>query len=166
MKLSRKWSKIYDVQITTMKMSVEEMESQRKQGLVILRASYCCEIQRGDSTTTEFITMDATTQLRFWVANGKLVGSAIPKSSWLGFYDLQAEVSSKRSKFGFKLIDGLWRRWKRGQLSQDRPASSPYLTIRYRNNSKVYELTIGEAEPFSLPCNDIAECLGDASIVT
>jgi hypothetical protein len=142
------------------------LESQRKGGLAILYATYWCEIRGDDDTTSEFITMDATIQLRFWVSNGKLVGSSIPKSSWLGFYDLQAETCKHRPRFGFKLLEFVWKEWKKRQISNDRPAVEPRLTIRYRNKGKVYELTVGETEAFSLPCNEIAECLGDANIVT
>jgi curved DNA-binding protein CbpA len=141
------------------------MESQRRNGLVILQATYWYQTLREDGHANEIVTMDATQQLQFWVVNGKLTASSIPKSSWLGFYDLQAvnaEPPSRAWDWRF------WRRWKKNRSyinHANLPLPEPRLSIRYTNSGNVYELTVGEKEPFSLPCNEVAECLGNANFI-
>jgi curved DNA-binding protein CbpA len=141
------------------------LESQRRTGLVILQASYWFQTRAEDGKVSEIVAMDATKQLQFWVSDGQLTTSSIPKASWLGFYNLQTETTETETR---KWDWRLWRRWYRN-VSQTRPvelpSSEPRLTIRYSNSGNVYELTVGETEPFVLPCNDIAECLGSVNFV-
>ncbi|KAG7354111.1 chaperone protein DnaJ [Nitzschia inconspicua] len=141
------------------------LESQRRNGLVILQATYWYQTREANGNASGIVTMDATQQLQFWVSNGRLKASAIPKSSWLGFYDLQADdFSVKNSGWDWRV----WRRWRRNRSRNntvDMSAPEPQLTIRYANSGNVFEITVGETEPFVLPCNDVAECLGNANFV-
>jgi curved DNA-binding protein CbpA len=147
----------------------EFLESKRKDGLVILRATYWYKVRDDVDGSVEFITMDATKQLQFWVSNGKLVASSIPKSSWLGFYNLQTDaksVSRSLKRWDWRI----WKYWKKGLVSMTNGtgaenSSDPYLTIRYSNAGNVYEITVGEQEPFVLPRNESAVCLGNSSFV-
>jgi hypothetical protein len=105
--------------------------------------------------------MDATKQLQFWVTNGTLSASSVPKSSWLGFYDLQTEAKIVTNR-PFKRWDWrIWKHWKKSSVNH----TEPRLTIRYSNSGNVYELTVGETDLFVLPCNDTADCLGNADFV-
>jgi curved DNA-binding protein CbpA len=141
------------------------IESQRRTGLVILQASYWFQTRADDGNVSEIVSMDATKQLQFWVSDGKVTASSIPKASWLGFYNLRTEAPKGTT---FMWDWRLWRRWKKN-LAQTRHiglnSSESGLTIRYTNSGNVYELTVGETEPFALPSNDKAECLGNADVV-
>lgn len=137
------------------------LESRRKDGLVILQSTYWLQTHGEDGNPSEIVSMDATHQLQFWVTNGTLTASSIPKSSWLGFYDLKAEAGEKKSS-GWN-----WKIWKRKNRSprHNLPPPQPRLTMRYTHSGNVYELTVADTEPFVLPCNNTAECLGNANFI-
>ena len=140
-------------------------ESQKEDGLVILLATYWLELPPEEGQLAgRVVSMDATRQLQFWVVNGKLSLSSLPKSSWLGFYNLETENTwSTKSKS--KMDWRIWRRFmkKSNPLPQSR-TTIPQLTIRYRHGGYVYETTIGETEAVVLPSNK-SQLLGHAGSV-
>ena len=136
------------------------LESRKTDGLVILKATYW--MQQGESGIGihRFISMDASKQLQFWVSNGKLVVPPIPKSSWLGFHNLEGELHpALTSKWDWRI----WRRWRRS-ARQNRKAMEPQLTIRYTFSQYVYEITVSEKQAVVLP-SDQANLLGHAITV-
>ena len=163
------------------------LESQRRDGLVILKATYWQNLSHnvGDrnnnnSVVHEVISMDATKQLQFWVTNGKLVTpGVIPKACWMGFYNLQTDKkfknhhSASNKKKWWEPIHIFWRRLmvrteKRSESGNQHDSSQggPKLTVRYSYKSSVYEITVGEIEALILPCtNDEAEHLGDSNFI-
>jgi hypothetical protein len=122
---------------------------------------------------TKLISMDATTQLQFWVVQGKLMLPSIPKSCWLGFYNLQTEAGiywqktlSKKQRQQHWWDWRFWRRWTRHPLTpKSQLSTEPQLTIRYAYDGYVYEITVGEQESVDLPNSDKAQLLGLASMV-
>jgi len=166
------------------------LESRHRKGLVILKATYwqmlCHNVDNNDvkdehSVVHEVLSMDATKQLQFWVTKGKLVTpGVIPKACWMGFYNLQTESkfnnryssSNKKSKWQDSLRI-FWRRLmtqteKRSVTSLDDSSQScpSKLTVRYSYLDRVYEITVGETEALSIPCNNVvAEHLGDSNFV-
>jgi curved DNA-binding protein CbpA len=183
------------------------LESQRKNGLVILQATYWYQPpvlpmqdsnDDGDPAGNDevvngskngiIIAMDATKQIQFWVSDGTLsIPSELPKSSWMGFYDLRTETSSygatpsspswsRPTKWDW---NKLWRRLvrsvnvsesgrrKKEQQQQQQTAQhkEPQLTVRYSHLGSVYEVTVGEREALVLPGNPKVHRLGDANFV-
>lgn len=130
-------------------------------GLVILKATYWLEHQR--KLETEIHAMDATVQLQFWVANGKLyLPAAVPKSSLLGFYDLKTELKVESNG-----IKGNWSDWIKRPNKNSNPnlqPTEPQLTIRYTYKGYTYEITVSEKEELNLPSTR-ARQLGKADIV-
>jgi hypothetical protein len=108
--------------------------------------------------------MNAARQLQFWVVNGTLSLSSLPKSSWLGFYNLETE-NTRPKKSKSKMDWRVWRRWmKKRRSSLEAEAKIPQLTVRYRHADYVYETTIGENEAIVLPSNK-SQLLGHAGSV-
>lgn len=174
------------------------LESQRRNGLVIIRATYWYkqplpirddddDQSRNDESANGrngyIIAMDATKQIQFWVSNGTLsTPSDIPKSSWMGFYDLRTEISTSDTTPSSHVSwtrpttwewKKLWRRIVRslnvgGSSSTQQQAEQlkePQLTVRYSHLGYVYEVTVGEREALVLPDNPKAQRLGDANFV-
>lgn len=141
-------------------------ESRRENGLVILRATYWLESRSADGNTAGRVaSMDATRQLQFWVTNGRLSLSSFPKSSLLGFYNLETESrthGSSKTKWDWRV----WRRWTRrsGRNLQHEGPKTAQLTIRYSSCGYVYEITVGENEIVLLPSKR-SQLLGHASSV-
>lgn len=161
--LSNKKTKQDGLKQLTMMESIAEQkvyEEQQRSGLVILQATYWLEQYSG--VEMQVATMDATRQLQFWVSGGKLSLPAIPKSSLLGFYDLQTElgVAVKKSKWDWRI----WRRWTRRKTHPEPTKGAPKLRIRYTHEEYVYEVTISEHEALTLP-STTARLLGHASVV-
>jgi curved DNA-binding protein CbpA len=175
-------------------------------GLIILGATYWQTFRQknddesdgngdgeAESWLHEVISMDATVQLQFWVNKSKLIiPDRIPKSSWMGFYNLSTESKllqfrnknsvPKRLRWwssGRQRIRNLMKEWtqrsetKTSTSSTSSASSSPrdswqdpQLTVRYSFRGSVYEITVGDTESLELPClDDTAETLGDAEFV-
>ena len=138
------------------------LESQ-KDGFVVLRATYWVETSSDVSHPdgNGLHSMDVTTQLQFWVSDGRLYLPPIPKSSWLGFRDLRSQTQT--ASHSFKWDWRIWRRLTHRAVHPER-APEPQLTIRYSYASYVYEITVGEKVSLTLP-NKKAQLLGHASSV-
>jgi hypothetical protein len=138
---------------------------QDRDGLVILRALYWMESRViGVRTRASIFSMDATKQLQFWVVKGRLSLSVIPKSCWLGFYDLQTDDKSlpQSPRWDWRF----WRKFTRRAVVvyPELETRQPQLTIRYTHNGYVYDITVGETEALVLP-SEKAHLLGHISIV-
>jgi hypothetical protein len=121
-------------------------------GLVIRKATYW--VDGGES-------MDATTQLQFWVNDSKIQLPATPKSDLLGFYKLKP--ASELSRASQSWWDS-WMSWLSSNKSNDSIAPRPKLTVRYAFHGKVYEITIEDSAELGLP-NTNALCLGLSNVV-
>ena len=154
-----------DAEIQTALMSKQAQSKQRieehKNGLVILKATY--QVVGGDA-------LDVTTQLQFWVVNSKLKLPPVSKSSMLGFYDvagkLKLDKEKKKSNIGKSLMDIL-RQIFLGErtLSNDiDEVPTPTLTIRFKFNGSVYEVTKGDFDEIVLP-HPSALKLGKSEVV-
>jgi hypothetical protein len=130
----------------------------RQDGLVILKATYWIE---ESEPLRQINSMDATKQLQFWVSNGRLVVPPIPKSSWLGFRNLETE---RRPTASSKWDWRIWRRWTRRSVHPETKSQQPQLTIRYSYSEYVYEITVSDKEALVLP-SDRANLLGYAGTV-
>ena len=170
-------------------------------GLIILGATYSQKfslkesIENGEYSSSndewlhEIVSMDATTQLQFWVNHSRLsIPNEIPKSSWMGFYSLHTEsklflqhqknlqnaVSSQRWwSYGRQKILDLKNAWSNKQRDDQKDSRrskfvmhDPELTIRYTYGGSVFEISVGDSASLQLPCVDgSAEQLGDADYV-
>jgi len=143
-----------------------------KDGLVIVKATYYLE---GGNTH-----MDATVQLQFWVMNSRLQLPATSKSHMLGFYQLETKPSIHESSLnGNNTISTSWIEWVRGLLEfsesnndtekEDPTASthksSPKLSVRYTYRGNLYETTISDEAPLTLPSPHAMQ-LGESRTVT
>jgi len=136
-----------------------------------------------ESRVHEVVSIDTTVQLQFWVNKSKLsIPGRLPKSSWMGFYNLSTEskllqfrIVPKQQRWwsnGHQRIRSLVKQWtQRNERSTSTtvPKDSwqdPQLTVRYSFRGSVYEITVGDTESLDLPClDDTAETLGDAEFV-
>jgi hypothetical protein len=121
-------------------------------GLVIRKATYW--VDGGES-------MDATTQLQFWVNDSKIQLPATPKSDLLGFYKLA--TASEVSKANQSWWDS-WFSWLSSNKSNDPIAAIPKLTVRYAFDLNVYEITIEDSAELVLPKSNVF-CLGQSDVV-
>lgn len=121
-------------------------------GLVIRKATYW--VDGGES-------MDATTQLQFWVNDSKIQLPATPKSDLLGFYKLA--TASEVSKANQSWWDS-WFSWLSSNKSNDSIAAIPKLTVRYAFDWNVYEITIEDSAELVLPNSNVF-CLGKSDVV-
>eukprot|EP00521_Asterionellopsis_glacialis_P010014 CAMPEP_0195289384 /NCGR_PEP_ID=MMETSP0707-20130614/5683_1 /TAXON_ID=33640 /ORGANISM="Asterionellopsis glacialis, Strain CCMP134" /LENGTH=649 /DNA_ID=CAMNT_0040349377 /DNA_START=109 /DNA_END=2058 /DNA_ORIENTATION=- len=120
---------------------------QSKNGLVILQATYWMNgIEE---------SMDATTQLQFWVKDSCLKLPPTPKSHLLGFYSLvPTRAISSTSESLWKIWNRRWssRAFRTSQQLQQRPEEDvPQLTVRYESKGGVYEVTIPDDQELILP---------------
>jgi len=138
--------------------NVKRRLEEEKNGLVILKAIYSAE--GGDS-------IDVTTALMFWVMNGQLYLPSTAKSSMLGFYDVRRETPLIDIEIGY--MEACWRIWNKlflgGKPKEVDPneVQKPRLTIRYRHQGHLYEVTILDDEELSLP-SPRAMKLGDSRV--
>jgi hypothetical protein len=122
-------------------------------GLVIRKATYW--VDGGES-------MDATTQLQFWVNDSKIQLPATPKSDLLGFYNLA--TASEPSRANQSWWDS-WFTWLvSSNKSKDSIAPIPKLTVRYAFQGNVYEITIEDSAELVLPNANVL-CLGQSDVV-
>lgn len=126
----------------------KEIERSRN-GLIILQATYW--IDGGES-------MDATTQLQFWVKSSGLNLPPTPKSHLLGFYSLTTDHSEPAQSWRKPLTRFMYRQERRNE----RPV--PKLTVRYESSGSVYEITVEDSDELVLPTPN-AFLLGSDTIV-
>jgi hypothetical protein len=164
---TRKTKADAEKQLAMMKKVSEKKRSVEadRNGLVIQKAAYwmqVADIGIRAQTQTRVISMDATVQLQFWVAKGRLVFPSIPKSCWLGFYNLETEskVPARKPRHDWRF----WRRWTRRSIQPVPETPQPQLTIRYSFDGYVYEITVDEKEAIILPSSR-AQLLGLDSVV-
>lgn len=144
-------------------------------GLVILKATY--SLTHSDPSEARLnISLDVTQQLQFWVDKSRLRLPPSSKSYLLGFYNLQ----SKHAKTYVESPP----RWKcvlnrcfsrlgfRGRIRQSRCQddqrecnAAVTLSVRYKYNDDVYEITIGDVEALELPSSG-ALILGSSKLVS
>jgi hypothetical protein len=131
----------------------------QREGLVILKATYWLEEQTGPEI--ELLTMDTTTQLQFWVSEGRLSLPALPKSCLLGFYDLRTEVKNRprSQKWDWRI----WR-WTRRSVDPEQQQMEPQLRVRYSYKGYVYEITCSDQDALTIP-NRKARLFGHSSVV-
>lgn len=138
--------------------NAKRIVEEQRHGLVILKAIYF--VEEGDS-------IDITTALMFWVMNGQLHLPSTTKSSMLGFYDVRREMPIEDVEIGY--MAACWRLWNRlwfGEPKEVPPSSEilkPRLTVRYRHEGNLYEITILDDEALSLP-SPRAMKLGDSRV--
>jgi hypothetical protein len=134
----------------------------KRNGLVIRRAVYWVQRRHPSRTGSRFISLDATTQLQFWVTESKLVVPALPKSSWMGFYKLEEPHANKTMKIWRWQF---WKRWgNKRSVTPNEEKQEPRLTIRYVYQEFVYEITIADTEEITLP-NSKAVLIGPSSVI-
>jgi len=114
-----------------------------KCGLVIEKAIY--SVEGGER-------LDVTVPLQFWVAESKLILSSSSFGSMLGFYKIKAR---KQARHDNVMIDGssniislLKYLWKETPTQQE---TIPILYVRYKFNSKTFEIYTSDNEALSLP---------------
>jgi len=128
-------------------------------GLVITKAIYGVM----DNESRQWIqnrsshTMNATTQLQFWVTNSSLHLPLISKKHMLGFYDLLAFVSEdeweiKQTNQG-NTRNSLFKRWKETLVGtkQKKRDLRVVLSIQYKWNNKLYQVMYHDDEAVDLP---------------
>lgn len=132
----------------------------KSDGLVILSALYFLEVR--DGVEMQVASMNATTQLQFWVWNGRLSLPAFEKSTLLGFYDLRTEIKdlSRRRIWEWKI----WKRLSRRSIAPEHTQNKPVLRVRYSFQGYVYETVVSDEESLHLPIGR-ARLLGRADIV-
>lgn len=131
----------------------------QRNGLVILTALYFLEARNGDEF--QHASMDATTQLQFWVCGGRLCLPALQKSTLLGFYDLRTDIKdlSRPQRWDWRI----WRRLSRRAVAPDqRP--EPVIKVRYSFQGYVYEISAPDREALILPSKR-ARLLGRADML-
>ena len=121
-------------------------------GLVIRKATYW--VHGGES-------MDAMTQLQFWVNDSMIKFPATPKSGLLGFFNLltASELSVENQSWWHS-----WFEWLSWNKSKDSIVPVPKLTVRYAFQGSIYEITIDDSAELVLP-NAKALCLGQSDVV-
>jgi hypothetical protein len=114
-----------------------------------------------------FHSMDATTQLQFWVADSALHLPPQSKRFMLGFYDVFAFVSDdellvkeeqthsfhnvSRCYSNIRFLDRRWWEFKIWRESKAKTDLSVVLSVRYKWCDKMYEMTIFDDEAVDLP---------------
>jgi len=134
----------------------KRLQEEKGNGLVILRAVY--RVTGGDE-------LDVTTALMFWVVKGRLHLPSTTKSSMLGFYNVRHETPVEIES-GY--VNACWKVWEKlwnGDEKKDSivPVKVPTLTIRYRCQGRLYEITILDDDALSLPSPKAME-LGGSSV--
>lgn len=131
-----------------------------------------------------YYTMDATTQLQFWVANSALQLPALSKKHLLGFYDVMAyvgedgwvavkddddraefnQINSIRSvQTGFvQLMKKWWKGTHRfGYKTMKQRDLKVVLSIRFKLEDKLYDVIFDDEQAIELPCRFAQEVIGD-----
>ena len=121
----------------------KRQQEEEKGGLVILHAVY--GVTGGDS-------IDVTTALMFWVVKGRLQLPSTTKSSMLGFYDVRHEAPLAIES-GY--VNACWKLWEKLWYDEKKESAVPFeipsLSIRYRWQGNLYEITVADNEALSLP---------------
>mmetsp|Transcript_31916 Transcript_31916/g.67099 ORF Transcript_31916/g.67099 Transcript_31916/m.67099 type:complete len:485 (+) Transcript_31916:780-2234(+) len=121
--------------------------------------------RNADSTNVDELlwhTMDATTQLQFWVTDSHLHLPAVSKKHMLGFYDMLAFVSEDewaQSKQGNREGDKIsyafprsWNWWKEKHWAVENKRNLVVvLSVRYRLDDKMYDVMLYDDDAVDLP---------------
>lgn len=117
---------------------------EKKQGLVITKATYFCV--GGDS-------WDVTTQLQFWTTKSSLDLPALSKQNLLGFYNVAAAAAASTASSAEE--PEWWEFWKPKKSLRtsrlDSAARIPKLRVMYDYSGDSYDISIEDQEPLSLP---------------
>ena len=172
-------------QVNLMQRQAKAMTAREKEqgGLVIVKAVYGVMdnesrqwIKRGGKsnnntecsaeTSNEMAlhTMDATTQLQFWVADSSLHLPALSKKHMLGFYDLMAFVTedewtihktqSSSTHDMCNIFTHTIRKWRNEMPWVDDEQKRDLvlaLSVRYKWNDKLYDALFYDEDPVDLP---------------
>ncbi|KAL7436557.1 hypothetical protein ACHAXH_002969 [Discostella pseudostelligera] len=152
----------------------KQLREELANGLVILKATYMAYPLPSDLCPN--ISLDVTQQLQFWVDNSRLCLPALSKSSLIGFYDLHHHAESTvqalprwkcmingwLSRIGFR---GMTHHYQ-CQTDQEREGSAAVtLSVRYKHNGGVYEITIRDDDALELPSSGALH-LGPSKVVS
>jgi hypothetical protein len=144
-------------------------------GLVILKATY--SLTHSDpSEACLNISLDVTQQLQFWVDKSRLRLPPSSKSYLLGFYNLQSKHAKPylESPSRWKCVLNGWFsrlgfggriRQSRCQNDQRECNAAVALSVRYKYNDGVYDITIRDEDELELPSRD-ALILGSSKLVS
>jgi hypothetical protein len=103
-----------------------------------------------------------TIPLQFFVKDSRLALPRCSKSLLLGFYDVTANPSWLLSKAA-GAVDTTGAGGLPGPKQMKAPAQ---LYVRYRRQKCVYELTVDDLQPLTLPADDdLVSCLGSSTSV-
>lgn len=131
-------------QLVFMQPTAEKNTERERQcnGLIIYQARYF--VHQGQS-------LDATTQLQFWVQNSTLHLPSGSKSFLMGFYPLVQPTRKRQHRTS----------WLRGWLTTETsdPTPMPQLQVRYTFGDETYEITVNDTDELVLP-NSNATLLG------
>uniref|UniRef100_A0A7S2UNA1 DnaJ-like protein C11 C-terminal domain-containing protein n=1 Tax=Attheya septentrionalis TaxID=420275 RepID=A0A7S2UNA1_9STRA len=122
----------------------KKLEESRN-GLVIVNAVYF--VNNGAS-------MDATTQLQFWVSDCRLELATSSKAQMLGFYDLsQQKTAPYNSSAAAELTWHDWWNclWEEPAIEEIESTETAQLRVQYKVGDALYEITIWDDAPLSLP---------------
>lgn len=160
--------------------SVAKTKRQREEatnGLVILKAtySYAYASLSAPAISPKLLSEDVTQQLQFYVDNSRLCLPASSKSLLLGFYNLRIGYGTNIGTTNIpdfpplsKFIDRFISSMNHGlsflglggkvvpqqSLQKDRSA---ILTVRYKFQSRVFEISVADKEKLGLPSNDAVD---------
>jgi len=151
--ISGKGKKDAELQMKLMKRksNLNKVTEEKKSGLVIVKATY--------GVADECI--DVTVPLQFWVMDSKLILTSHPKSRMLGFYDVMqsrgtansmtnnAETTPYDNKEHGLL--SLWHKLFHSETIESKHKEIPTLSIRYRFNGELYDISIMENQSLTLP---------------
>ncbi len=148
------------IQLMEKPAEIKRQREKKVNGLIILKAIY--SVIGGDE-------IDVTTALMFWVVHSSLQLPSMTKSSMLGFYDIRHESSTERDTSFLSSCRQMWRRLCYGEKassiqSTNHQSEIPTLQIRYQYKGIVYEITLLDTEPVSLP-SDKAMKLGGSRVI-
>lgn len=120
----------------------------------------------------DYHTIDATTQLQFWVANSALYLPALSKKHLLGFYDVLAYVgedewvtiqedesreklnlnnSIRSAQTGFAQLLGIWWKGTPCYETMKRRDLKVVLSIRYRFEDQLHDMMFDDDQAVELP---------------
>ncbi len=148
------------IQLMEKPAEIKRQREKKVNGLIILKAIY--SVIGGDE-------IDVTTALMFWVVHSSLQLPSMTKSSMLGFYDIRHEMPPETNSNLLNSCRQLWRRLCYGEKASSIRSTShhgeiPTLQIRYQYKGIVYEITLLDDEPVSLP-SDKAMKLGGSRVI-
>lgn len=141
-------------------------------GLVILKATYSL-VYSMPSEVCPNVSLDVTQQLMFWVNNSRLCLPPSSKCLLLGFYNLHSQHSEmsvfspprwKCMMIGWLAQLGFRERIRHHQCHDDLSAVVT-LSVRYKYNGGVYDVTVKDDDALELPSSGALH-LGSSKVVS